>query len=87
MSQTTYQVRLWSTRTAQGPRGRTYKVRWATGGHAHAKTFATAKLADSFRSALVTASRAGAAFDTDSGLCCAARAGRRGWPTPRPSWT
>lgn len=68
MTQTTYAVRLWSTRTAQGPRGNTYKVRWATAGHAHAKTFATAKLADSFRSALVTASRAGAAFDIDSGL-------------------
>lgn len=68
MTSSTYDVRVWSTQTVSGRRGRAYKVRWGVDGRERSKTFRTAKLADSFRSTLLVASRAGEAFDPTSGL-------------------
>ncbi len=68
MTTVTFDVRLWSTQTNTRARGKTYKVRWTVGDRVRSKTFTTAKLADSFRSGLVTALRSGAAFDLSTGL-------------------
>lgn len=81
MSSSTFDVRLWSTITVMRARGKTYKVRWVVDGAAKSKTFTTVKLADSFRSLLVTAVRCGLAFDTRSGLPVAAAQ-----PVSGPSW-
>jgi integrase len=61
-------VRIWSTQANRGKTGTTYSVRWKVGRRRHHKTFATAKLAESFRSDLVVASRRGEPFDERSGL-------------------
>lgn len=68
MNDASFEVRLWSTRAIRGKRGTTYRVRWSVDGRERSKTFGTAKLADSFRSQLSMASRAGAAFDAVTGL-------------------
>ena len=68
MTRSTFDVRVWTTQTISGSRGRAYKVRWGVEGRERNKTLKTAKLADSFRSTLVTAVRAGEAFDTTTGL-------------------
>lgn len=65
---TSFDVRVWKTRALSGARGKKYQVRWTVQGGSHARTFATAKLAESFRSGLVTAGREGEPFDVDSGL-------------------
>jgi integrase len=52
----------------RGKRGTTYTVRWRVEGKKHQRTFATAKLADSFRSQLLVAARAGETFSLHSGL-------------------
>jgi integrase len=77
----TFDVRVWATQTITGSRGKAYKVRWGVDGRERSKTLKTAKLADSFRSTLVAAVRAGEAFDTTTGLPLSAS------PVPSgPTW-
>lgn len=52
----------------QGRRDTTYTVKWQVAGTRHQRTFATRKLAESFRSGLVTATRGGARFFASDGL-------------------
>lgn len=63
-----YDVRTWKTRANKGKKRTTYSVRWRARGIEHHKTFLTAKLAESFRSELVVATRQGLAFDSKTGL-------------------
>lgn len=63
-----YDVRIYKTRVRKGKRRNTYGVRWAVAGEEQHQTFATSKLAESFRSELVTAARKGVAFDKRTGL-------------------
>ena len=67
MSDLTYDVRFWTTRTFTGKRGTRYQIRWAVGGRARYATFGTRKLAESDRAALMTAARQGVPFDSVSG--------------------
>jgi hypothetical protein len=62
-----YDVRVWTTRVRKN-RPNPYQVRWRVGTAPFAKSFRTNGLADSFRSELVSATRRGEAFDTDTGL-------------------
>jgi hypothetical protein len=63
----TYDIRIWKTSVYEGQRRKTYKVRWVVAGKSHNRSFKTSALAESFRSALVSAARKGEAFDTESG--------------------
>ena len=65
---TSFDVRIWNPRARKGAKRTTYGVRWVVGPKTHAKDFATKALAESFRSALVTAARNGEAFDVERGL-------------------
>ncbi|HEU0087311.1 MAG TPA: hypothetical protein VFQ77_06645 [Pseudonocardiaceae bacterium] len=65
---TSYDVRIWKTEQYSGPRGTTYKVRWAVAGKRRKKAFRTKALADSFRSELISAQRKGEAFAVETGL-------------------
>ncbi|MBO0729301.1 MAG: hypothetical protein J2P57_08580 [Acidimicrobiaceae bacterium] len=78
---TSYEVRFWKVSVRKGARATAYRVRWSVGGQVHSETFATSKLADSFRSGLVTAARSGEAFDVKTGLPASrgARSRRRLW--------
>lgn len=73
-----YEVRVWSIRPN---RSGNPELRWRVGPRRHSKTFATKALADSFRSQLVTAARAGEAFDVESGLPVSLHNGRKAGPT------
>ncbi|PXY32105.1 tyrosine-type recombinase/integrase [Prauserella muralis] len=64
----THDVRIWQVKEYVGKRKTTYRVRWIVNGIEFGETFDTSALADSFRSGLVTASRNGEAFDTETGL-------------------
>jgi len=64
---TTYNVRVWKIRPYKGKQGTTYTVRWSVNGEEQTATFATFPLADAERSKLITAQRAGEAFDTETG--------------------
>lgn len=66
--ETTYDVRIWKTEVYKGKRGTTYYVRWSVNGKSRREPFATAALADAFRSELKTAQRNGERFDIESGL-------------------
>jgi integrase len=66
--QVSYDVRLWSTRTVKGAKGRKYQVRWAVAGEVHYATFATKALSDGHEAKLRTASKEGEAFDVATGL-------------------
>src|SRR6185312_12174381 len=63
-----YDVRVWKTRSYKGKKRTTHSVRWRDHGVEHHKTFATAKLAESYRAALVVAVNRGEPFDPQSGL-------------------
>lgn len=63
-----YDVRIWAIGTYKGEKKTTYTVRWRARGTERHRTFATRKLAESFRSALIVAAREGEAFDTQTGL-------------------
>lgn len=67
MSDLTYDVQVWATRTYQGQRTKTYTVRWAVAGRERTKSHQTRKLAESFRSSLLSAARQGLAFDVATG--------------------
>ena len=64
---TTYDVSVWKIATARNRR-RKHGVRWRTAGQEHSEWFATKALADSFRTDLIRAQRAGERFDVESGL-------------------
>ena len=61
-----YDVRIWSLRKYKGARGTSYTVRWRVNGQERQRTFGTQKLADSFRSELHIAARAGEAFASEA---------------------
>ncbi|MDT9594864.1 tyrosine-type recombinase/integrase [Nocardioides zeae] len=67
-SPSTADVRIWDIETMKGARTTRYRVRWRTSSKRHVRTLATRKLADTFRSSLVSATRAGTPFDITSGL-------------------
>lgn len=64
---TTYDVRVYKTEVYKGAEVTTYKVRWKVGGRLWKEGFRTAAQADSFRSALLTATRKGEAFSLGTG--------------------
>lgn len=64
----TYEVRVWAITAYKGKLRTTYRVRWAVAGKGRWKSFQTRKLAESYRSTLVTAATQGHAFDIASGL-------------------
>jgi integrase len=63
-----YDVRFWAIRLYKGRRGTTYVVIWGVAGSRHQRTFATRKLAESFRAGLITAARDGGQFFASDGL-------------------
>lgn len=67
MTTSTFDVRVWKTRTYTGVKGTTYTVRWTVAGQLFAETFKHAAQADSYRSKLLSAARSGEAFDTSTG--------------------
>jgi integrase len=66
MIATTYRVSIWNI--ARHPARRRYGVRWKTDNREHSEWYATKRLAESFRSDLLRAQRAGEAFELASGL-------------------
>lgn len=61
-------VRIWSLRTYKGQRGTTYTVTWVVAGQRNQRTFATRKLAETYRATLVRALRDGVEFRLRDGL-------------------
>jgi hypothetical protein len=64
---TTFNVRVYRTEVYKGAEVTTYKVRWKVGGRLWKEGFRNAAQADSFRSALMTATRKGEAFSLATG--------------------
>lgn len=62
----TFDVSVWKIATAKNRR-RKYGVRWRTAGQEHSEWFATKALAESFRTDLIRAQRAGERFDIPTG--------------------
>ena len=87
---TTFDVRVYRTEVYKGAEVTTYKVRWKVGARLWKEGFRNAAQADSFRSALLTATRKGEEFSLASGRPTAWR-GRRprspGSSSPAPTWT
>lgn len=81
----TSDVRIWDIETMKRARGTTYRVRWRTSTKRHVRTFATRKLADTFRSSLVAATRAGTVFDVTTGLPVTI-IDAEGRSTPKVTW-
>jgi len=67
MDDTSYSVRVYKTGTYKGTRVTTYWVRWKIDGKTWKEPFRNAAQADSFRSSLLTAARAGQAFSIATG--------------------
>lgn len=67
MTESSYDVRVYRVDTRKGARRTTYRVRWVVAGKTFSDTFATVKLADSFRSVLLQAASRGEAFDLATG--------------------
>ncbi|MBO0802380.1 MAG: integrase [Nocardiopsaceae bacterium] len=67
MENITYDVRIYATDVYKGKKVTTYWVRWSVGGERWKEPFRNSTQAESFRSALVAASRKGEAFRTDTG--------------------
>lgn len=63
---TTYRANVWNV--VKHASRRRYGVRWKTEGREHSEWYATKALAESFRSDLLRAQRAGEAFEIQSGL-------------------
>jgi hypothetical protein len=63
-----YDVRFWAIRVYKGKRGTSYTVRWQVAGSPNQRTFATRRLAESFRAGLLTAARGGGQFFASDGL-------------------
>ncbi|OQO91958.1 integrase [Saccharomonospora piscinae] len=74
MMETTFEIRIWQLREKAGrpqngkPGRKSYVVRWSVGSKERSKSYATRSLADSFRSMLVSAQKAGEAFRVSDGL-------------------
>ena len=66
-SGSSYDVRIFGVEARKGNRATAYRVRWIVAGKRFGNSFATAKLADSFRSVLMQASSRGEAFDLATG--------------------
>ena len=64
---TSYDVRFWKIEVRKNRRT-PYRVRWVVAGRSFSDSFVTMALAESFRSQLLTAARAGEGFDPDTGL-------------------
>ncbi|WP_328970404.1 tyrosine-type recombinase/integrase [Streptomyces sp. NBC_00239] len=64
---TTYDVKIWKIAARKQAKGTTYTVRWFLGGKEWRAPFATAALADAFRSELVSATRRGEPFSVTTG--------------------
>jgi hypothetical protein len=64
---TSFNVRIWKVEVRRGARATSYRVVWKVAGERFKESFKTAALADSFRSSLVSAARAGEGFDTTTG--------------------
>ncbi|MCM1966203.1 site-specific integrase [Streptomyces sp. G1] len=77
----TYDVKLWKTSVYRGSRKTTHTVRWTLQGAEWRQPFATAPLAEGFRSGLVVAMRKGEPFSLTTGLpiSYASAAGERNW--------
>ena len=73
-----YDIRVWAIRKYKGRRGTTYTVTWLVAGSRHQRTFATLKLADSFRANLVADARSGVQFFASDGLPASMRADQTG---------
>ncbi|KAA1022364.1 tyrosine-type recombinase/integrase [Pseudonocardia sp. EV170527-09] len=65
---TTYDVRIWKIDVYKGKTTTAYTVMWRVGAKRWKKRFRTSALADSYRADLISASRRGEAFDTETGL-------------------
>lgn len=63
-----YDVRVYSIEARKRSQATTYRVRWTVAHGRFGKTFATRKLADSFRAALLQSARGGDGFDCEIGL-------------------
>ena len=63
-----FDVRIWAIRAYKGKKKTTYSARWAVAGKEFFETFGTKALAESFRASLLSATRKGEAFDTETGL-------------------
>ena len=63
-----YDIRFWDITKRSDGRSRPYRVRWAVAGREHEDYFTTKALANSSRTALMHAARAGEAFDEATGL-------------------
>lgn len=66
MTETTYRVSIWNI--ASPANRRRHGVRWKTDAEEHSEWYPTKRLAESFRSDLLRAQRAGEAFEVASGL-------------------
>src|SRR5262252_2439301 len=64
---TTFDVRVYRTEVYKGVKVTTYRVRWKVGSQQWREGFRTGAQADSFRSALMTATRKGEAFSLATG--------------------
>lgn len=64
----TYDVRIWGINRYKGKKASTYRLRWEAAGKRFSRTFATRKLAETFRAKLLTAAREGTPFTEESGL-------------------
>jgi integrase len=62
-----YDVKVWDI-IRRSDRGRSYRVRWAVGRRRFERGFGTKLLADSFRTDLLKAARAGQGFERSNGL-------------------
>jgi len=63
----TRDINIYGIRKRKGKTGTGHVVRWTTAGREHQKTFKTAKLADGYRSGLLTAAQGGELFHVASG--------------------
>lgn len=61
-------VRIWSLRTYKGRRGTTYTATWIVAGRRFERTFATRKLAETYRATLLRSLRDGVEFRLRDGL-------------------
>lgn len=66
-STTSLDVKVWAVRSYKGARKTTHRVRWLVAGEPFQQTFASRKLADSFRAELLTAIRNGQPFQRGTG--------------------
>jgi hypothetical protein len=81
-----YDVRIWKIEKYTGAKGDTYRVRWTVAGNRHGDQFKKKAQADSYRSKLLTYTRAGVAFDLETGLPLPMVAERLEQEQSTPTW-